>query len=173
MQHAEYGFEEAVQLPELVALPNDRMRAFVWQYAHNGQNITLAALEAGYSKSWAHANSWQLMRRDDVTAALGALAKQMVKEGAFIGLQGAIVVARDPTHKNHLKACFGLMDRGGLGPQAELHVRHEKVLTAEDRLNMAKAISEKTGVPLAKILGPNRIPPQLEATKVADDNWDF
>lgn len=171
MQPPELDFDEiSAEIPEMRALSPGH-RKFVWIFAYNGRIATTAALEAGYSKE----RGYVLLRRQDVVDALYALARRQMYAGAFLAVEVATSILNDPlaAAKDKLKAAVIVLDRSGFGPQAEIYHKHEKVVTADDRLKMAIAISEKTGIPLEKIIGVNRAPQQLEATKVADAEWDF
>ena len=152
-----FEFEDAVDLPEFEALPNDRMRAFVWHYAHNGQNVAEAARAAECTPRTGY--GW--LYRADITAAMGALCRQLVKHGAFIGIQVAVGIAQDPTHKDQLKAALSLAAIGGFGPQSTQHITVEKVMSSAEKLEMLKVIAQKMGQDpralLEKFVGPNRL----------------
>jgi len=157
LRDAGLEFEEAcLDIPEMAALPNDRTREFVWLYAHNGQNVKRAALECGYSER----NGWLLMKRQDVTEALQAIAKRLMHGGVVLAINIAMSIMEDPTKKDsdRLKAAQLVMDRGGFGPQSNHHVKVERVDSPEERMERAIALSQKLGVPLEKLVGPNRLP---------------
>lgn len=167
-----FEFEDALDLPEFEALPNDRMRAFVWQYAHNGQNISEAARSAGYTAR----NGQAIIYRQDVTNAMAALCKQLVKHGAFIGIAVAVDIARDPSHKDQLKASLALAAIGGFGPQSQHHVTIEKVMNPAEKIEMLRGIALKMGQDpqafLEQFVGPNRLP-QIEGKVVDDVEFDI
>jgi hypothetical protein len=165
-------FDEACDIPEMAALLNDRMREFVWLYAHNGQNVRAAALECGYHER----NGWFLLKRQDVTDALHAIAKRLMHGGVVLAINVALGILNDPTKTagEQLNAAKLILDRGGFGPQSNHHVKVEKVMSAEERAAMALGISQKLGIPLEKLVGPNRAPAiEGGVLQVADESEEF
>jgi len=175
MQLSQENFADACDIKEMADLPSDRMREFVWLYAHNGQNVRLAAIECGYSER----HGWNLIKRQDVTDALQAISKRLMHGGVLLAINLALSIMNDPTFSGgeRLKAAQIVLDRGGFGPQSNHHVKVEKVLTPEERAAMAVGISEKLGIPLEKLIGPNRAPAieggRLQVADADDEEFDI
>jgi hypothetical protein len=161
-------FDDACDIPEMAALASDQAREFVWLYAHNGQNIRAAAAEAGYSER----NGHYLIKRQDVTDALQAIAKRLMHGGVVLAINVALSIMEDPTNSagDRLSAAKVVLDRGGFGPRSEQHIKVEKVMGPQERLASAMSIAEKLGVPLERLLGPNRTP---AITLVAEETQDL
>ena len=171
MQPKELSFEEACDIPEVLALPTVGMRKFVWWYAHNGCDVPNAAAEAGMTK----ANGYVIRQREDVSLALAAMAKRLLFGGTILAVQVATEIMNNVANSagDRLRAAQIVLDRGGLGPTVKHDVKVERVMNQNEKLEMLKGIADKTGVSFSdlatKLLGPNR----LEIDAVKNDKGEY
>ncbi len=169
MQPEKMNFNDLCDIPEVAALSTEQMRRFVWVYAQNGCDAKNAAAEVGYSPH----HGWVLKQRDDIRAAIRAIATRFMDESVLLANRVAVEIMSDPTVEPgaRLKAAFGLLDRNGFGPQSKQHITVEKVPDEAEMIQLAIEWAQRRGIDPAQVIGQNT--PQLEARKVAEDTFDI
>lgn len=149
----ELTFEEASDIPEFAALPNDRIRKFTLEYAQNGCNAPRAAAAADYPTTYGAA----LIARPDVGLALQALAKSLFHVGVLLAFYTARRIMEDPTQSagDQLKAAVIVLDRGGMPASSNLNVKVERVLNEAETMAKAIEIAREMGLDPATLIGRN------------------
>jgi phage terminase small subunit len=108
-------------------------------------NFAQAARDAGYSDAFdgAKVRAFELMHNPRILAALKEEMSKRIALGAIVGIYGLQAIASDPDHKDHLKACVALADRGGYSPivQQEIRVEH----TIKSPMERIKELAPKFG----------------------------
>lgn len=160
----ELEWEKICDIPEMTALTNDRVRRFVFEYAQNGCNGKAAASAAGYDPSYASV----LRAREDVTAAMFALAKRLFHGGVFLAFHTALKIMDDPnaSPSEQLKAAAFIADRGGMAPALNVHVKHTHEPDEQEWFAKVTEYARRRGLDPAVLLGPNTpgLPPPIELT---------
>jgi hypothetical protein len=133
-----------------------------------------AALDAGYSdvKDGAKVRGFELAHNPKVLAALKEEMSKRIALGAIVGIYGLQAIAGDPEHKDHLKACIALADRGGYSPivQQEIKVEHTHRTGAEQMahlLALAAAHGEE-GMALLKKAGIGKVARETPPARICD-----
>lgn len=128
-------------------------------------NPTQAARDAGYSDvaEGAKVRAHELMHNDKILAALKEEMGKRIALGAIVGIYGLQAIAADPDHKDHLKACVALADRGGYSPivQQEIKVEHTD-RTGAALMDRIRELAKKHGMDAEALLAGQR-PVQLIA----------
>ena len=78
-----------------------------------GENETRAAMMAGYGAGY-HTRADELSRNPKILAAIREEADKRLRSGAVLAASKLIEIVKNNTHKDQLKACVELMNRGGL-----------------------------------------------------------
>jgi hypothetical protein len=118
-------------------------------------NATQAAKDAGYSDvaDGAKVRGHELMHNPKVLAALKEEMGKRIALGAIVGIYGLQAIAADPDHKDHLRACVALADRGGYSPivHQEIKVEHTD-RTGAALMDRIKELAQKHGLDPEKLL---------------------
>jgi hypothetical protein len=130
----------------------DLQTRWVRAFISNGFNATAAARTAGYGE---HAKSgWRMKNSLHVMAAVhNALGSDNLTRLLPLLRKNVIDIAKNPVHKDHLKACFWLLGMAGMSPK--LPKREQKVETIErtiNPLNELKRLSARLGVDPRKLI---------------------
>jgi phage terminase small subunit len=108
--------------PAMLALSPKR-RLFVLELANGpagyGSEIR-ACRAAGYSGNddTVKANAYRLVHHDGVQAALREVGAKMIRASAFAAIRQTERIANDVEHRDCLKACLALLDRGGFAVES-------------------------------------------------------
>jgi hypothetical protein len=135
--------------PKMKALPNDRMRQFVWELLIAGDNNhAAAATRAGYISENPHymkVQAHRLCHRQDVLAAIQEVAEKFNRSSVAMAVRVREQIASSPIAKDsdRLKAVDSILSSAGMGPKSV----HEVNVTITD----AQMIRELTE--MAKVLG--------------------
>jgi hypothetical protein len=104
--------------PMMRALPNDRWREFVYEYANGPPGhgaLTAAARAAGFGKKSTPTNlakiAWKISRDDRFIAAVAECSRKIVRAGAPEVANALLALVRNPAHKDHGRALQMLLDR--------------------------------------------------------------
>jgi phage terminase small subunit len=118
-----------------------------------GDNAAQAARFAGCATGREAQAAWEWKRRPRVLAAIREMAEFQLRAGALLGASAMIEIARDPLHKDRLKAADRLMERAGmLVIQRSEHIVEDRRETKEIIAGL-KDLAERAGIPLETILG--------------------
>lgn len=135
----------------------ERQQRFVTALVETGgQDYTQCARLAGYTDSGSGAiqvAGWRLAHNPKVLAAIREMAELQLRAGALLGASAMIEIARDPMHKDRLKAADRLMERAGmLVVQRSEHVIEDRRETKEILAGL-KDLAARAGIPLDTIIG--------------------
>lgn len=123
------------QLGPAMLLLNPMQRAFVIAMVETGgDSARAAATMAGYANSNGQ-SSMRLSHNPKVQAAIKEEAEARVRGGLLLGASVLQEIARDPMHKDRLKAALALMDRGGMA------IVTEHRMTIDDRRNDKEVVA--------------------------------
>jgi hypothetical protein len=166
-----------------------RHRAFVLAYLETDPpNATEAARRAGYkdhpnSRTWGSHHggairvmACRLMQRDDVKAALIEECRRRLAWDLPIRIRTVAKIANDPQHRDSLRANLALMNRGGLPDIRETTVRHEMVMSEQEKWAKIIEIYTKLGLPLPagapKIVDVSSVEVNSDGTvRIGDENY--
>jgi phage terminase small subunit len=158
--------------PHMRAL-NERQRKFVLELAHgpSGYGAEIRACRAaGYrgSQTYLEVQTGRLKHDDKVQAALRELGIKMVRVEAFKAVRQVAAIAMNPNHRDQLKACIELMNRGGFSFAQEHNIRveHEhrySELSADEIMARIAALASQTGIEPAKLPSPVTIDVEPQA----------
>jgi len=158
--------------PAMRAL-TERQRRFVLElstgpiaYGH----LARAAKAAGYSdrgKNVLDTVAGHLLRSDKIQAALREIGIKIVRAEAFQAIRHVAAIAMNSKHKDQLKACVELMNRGGFSfeQQHNIAVTHEhrySSLSADEVIARIAALASQTGIEPAKLPAPVTIEGKAE-----------
>src|SRR5262249_28777543 len=143
--------------------PNPMQRRFVMEWAVGpiGYGAKTRALRAAGYK-YTEARAGQLWANPKIQAALLEVGGKRLRLDAFTAIRTVRQIANDPNHRDQLKACLALLDRGGWATQSHhtLTVEHAQellVVATDEVLQRIATLAEKAG--LNPVL-------QIEAAKV-------
>jgi phage terminase small subunit len=110
--------------PAMLALPNDRQRAFVVALVQLGCDATHAAAVAGYALEKSNGHAWRLAHDPKIQAALLEECKKVIRSDAPMALTVLRTVAKDPTapHRDRLRAATEILNRSGLNAVSETNI---------------------------------------------------
>lgn len=160
--------------PGMARLSEQQRRFVVALLQQTIANPTQAARDAGYSDvaDGAKVRAFDLMHNPKILAALKEEMGKRIALGAIVGIYGLQTIATDTKHKDHLKACVALADRGGYSPivQQEIRVEHTD-RTGAALMDRIKELAAKHGLDPEKLLGGqvSREMPALELKAEAVD----
>lgn len=175
--------EDATEFgPAMLALRNDRLRAFVLTVMKQGTtNYGRAALAAGYPEEYGS----RLAHQQPIQEALREESHRRL--GASLPMAASVLVAlcEDPTvaARDRAKIAANLLDRGGLGVKTEHTVKVEHKLDEaglkEQIENMAKELGMDPAVflggkPIPRALRPKKDDLEIEAIDITDaatEDW--
>jgi len=150
--------------PAMLAL-NEQQRRFVLELATGPigyGHLARAAKAAGYSdrgKNVLDNTAGRLLRSDKIQAALREIGIKIVRAEAFQAIRHVAAIAMNPQHRDQLKACVELMNRGGFSfeQQHSVSVTHEhrySSLCADEIISRIAALAAKAGIDPAKLPAP-------------------
>jgi hypothetical protein len=122
-----------------------KMRKFVLELACGPSgygSLVRAAKAAGYgtaksTESAIKVSAHRVLYDPRVQEALREVGGKLLRTEAFLGINVLVAIARDPTHKDRLKAAVELMNRGGFAA-----VTHHTV-TVEHKIDYTKQALEE------------------------------
>lgn len=147
---------ELTDLPaEMRELPTDKLRRFAWAYVLGDGEASSSARWAGYSdvKEGAKVRGHHALHRDDVQAAMRALASRYLFSLAPKALIRLHQVLDDPKHSKHLKAIELALAANGLGARTAVDVNVSGTVTlnhTDEAVEQLRTLLD-LGVPRAKL----------------------
>jgi phage terminase small subunit len=149
----------------------EKQRRFVLelQIGPSGYGSAVRAVRAaGYGTPTSTGNAMKVaahrtLHNPKVQAALREVGGKQIRIEAFQLIQAIAAIARNPKHRDALKAALALLDRGGFAPETTHHVqvdhshRHSVEATPAVLARIA-ALAEAAG------LNPKALPPTIDAT---------
>lgn len=158
--------------PAMAKLTEQQRRFVIAVLQQTVLNASQAAEAAGYGLPGIRVRAFELMHNPKVMAALKDEMSKRIALGAIVGIYGLQAIASDPDHKDHLKACVALADRGGYSPivQQEIKVEHTD-RTGAALMDRIKELAAKHGLDAGQLLGGNvsREPLLIEAKAETSD----
>lgn len=133
--------DEAALGPAMLAL-NEQQRKFVLEYV-NGPSLgygaaTRAARAAGINYSAVRVRACQLLHHPKIQSALHEIGGRRVRAAAFAAIANVEAIAKDREHRDCLKACAMLLDRGGFSVETVHTVKVERspeiIIAATDEI---------------------------------------
>jgi hypothetical protein len=160
--------DEASLGPAMRAL-TEKQRRFVLelQAGPAGYGAAVRAIRAaGYrsgSNTALRVEAHRVLHNPKVQDALREVGGKIIRAEAFQSIQTTAAIARNPKHKDCLKANLALMDRGGFAPETTHHVEveHSHRHSVEATPQVLERIRE---LALAAGLNPATLPPTIDAT---------
>lgn len=164
--------------PAMLALPNDRWRAFVECYLLEkpGRGAqTNAARRAGFGKPSTRALTMariasRLMRDDRMVAAIAEETRKLLRGGAPEAAKAILELIRNPGHKDHARAIAMVIDRTDpVETRHHLDVVHKHIDPDQDAIEELRAL-RKIGASrekLVELFGYNGLE-RVEALEAAD-----
>ncbi len=135
---------------------NPQQRAFVYAMLDTGgNNPSHATRLAGYSASSTnvvHVTTYRLMHNPLILAAMKEEANRRLHSGVILGASVLVEIAKDPLHKDRLKAAQALLGHSGLVVAQEHRVIHEN---KDDKAMIDKItiLAQQLGLDPRKLLG--------------------
>ncbi len=127
-------------------------RAFVMALLMQGDSInyTEAALTADYGKTYGSARELghRVVRKKRIRDAIREEAEVRMQAAPVLLVNGLLTVAKDRTHKDHVKAMLAIMNRIGMHEIQETIVHHKHELSYKELVDELKQISQRIDVPL-------------------------
>jgi phage terminase small subunit len=112
----------------------------------------------------------RVLHNPKVQDALREVGGKIIRAEAFQSIQTTAAIARNPRHKDQLKANLALMDRGGFGVETVHHVQvdHSHRHSVEATPQVLERIRQ---LAFAAGLNPAALPPTIDATpeEIADE----
>ena len=145
----------------------EMQQKFVLHLLDHGGKYTDAAKAAGYSDNSANSLRVQAHRLAHDKAIIAAIREQgesYMRAGVAHGVHALIDIARDPTHKDRLRAADKLLARAGLGENTTRTVKHVHELNEEQLKNRIRMLDKRNGLDADKLLGEVGVK-QIEAPK--------
>lgn len=108
------------------------------------------------------------MHNPKVLAALKEEMGKRIALGAIVGIYGLQAIATDPDHKDHLKACVALADRGGYSPIVQQNIKVDHTHTDRTGADLMKHLRElaalhgEEGMALLRKVNIGNIPREIE-----------
>src|SRR5215831_9599760 len=144
--------------PAMLALPNDRWRAFaVSLVTKAGRGSQVEALrEAGLGLGSTPLNqarfAWQIANDDRMIAALAELSRKIIRVGAPEAASALLEVVRNPEHRDHVRAIGMMLDRSDpVETRQRIDVVHKTLDPDEEAIEELRAL-RALGTPRAKLL---------------------
>jgi len=134
----------------------EMQQKFVLHLLDLGGSYTEAARAAGYSANSANSLrvcAHRLAHLPTVIDAIREQGERYLRGGVAIGVHVLMDIAKDPTHKDRLKAATNLLNRAGLGENTTKTVRHVHELSDEQLENKIKMLAKRNGLDASKLLG--------------------
>jgi len=137
----------------------EKQREFVSRLVETGCSYTDAARAAGYSGVSANSlrvTGHRLAHDDKVIAAIREEAERKMRAGAAFGVHALEEIARDPTHKDRLRAAGKLLGMAGLREDESRTVHHVHELNDEQLDARIRMLAKRNGLDPARLLGPGK-----------------
>lgn len=141
-----------------------------------GQNDAEAARLAGYSDvgDCAKVRAYKLLRNPLILAAIREESEKRIQAGVGLGASVLVEIARDPLHKDRLKAAESLLNRGGLQIVTKHEITHKDERSTPELEAAVIEMARRLGVDPVKLLGYDPATVQdAEFTEVQDDLSDL
>jgi hypothetical protein len=143
--------------PAMLALPTDRMRAWVDAVVRLGAGHKVAAKIAGYSGNAATLAvcGHRLAHDERVIAALAELARKMVRAATIASVRylAGLVENEDADHRDRVKAAQLILDRGGLPAHTEHKLTIEDSRTDQQKIDELRAFAQRLRIDERTVLG--------------------
>jgi len=137
--------------PAMLELTEKQQKFVVALLETGGTNEAGAAQIAGYGTGYA-TRSYELARNPKVLAALREEADKRIRSGALLAASKLLVIARNDTHKDQLKAIDMLLNRAGMIVQTQHKVTVEDNRTPEEVVARTAALAKALGLDPSKVL---------------------
>jgi uncharacterized protein with GYD domain len=141
--------------PAMQAL-TPKARRFVLELASGPDgygSLVRAARAAGYGTASSTENAMkvlahQALHNPKVQEALREVGGKLIRTEAFLGIHVLVAIARDPKHKDRLRAAVELMNRGGFAVETHHtitveHVDHDAEAVGQLRMLRGEGISRE------------------------------
>jgi hypothetical protein len=150
--------EEALG-PKMLALRDDRMRAFCWVMACGESSAAEAARMAGYSNTGggAKVRGHHLMHSQQVLDAIEEATRCVLRGLAPLAIRRAKAILDDPKHPGHLRAIEVILDRSGYGTRSEHTMRVEHAVDVRELEALARRLAAESGISAEKLLGNAKV----------------
>lgn len=155
-----------------------KQRAFVLALLDiGGQDNSKAAGLAGYggTPGSTRVQAHRLAHDPAILEAIKEEANKRLHSGAILGASVLLEIAKDPLHKDRLKAANALLDRGGLMVATQHKVTVEHTAKDADVIQQIKAFAVELGIDPIKLLGSAGVVIDAEftpvETAVETDEW--
>jgi phage terminase small subunit len=159
-----------------VLTPKQRRFVLELQRGPAGYGSAVRAVRAaGYGTATSSSTAMRVeanrvLHNPKVQEALREVGGRIIRAEAFQSIQTTAAIARNPKHKDQLKANLALMDRGGFGVETVHHVEvaHSHRHSVEATPQVLERIRQ---LALAAGLNPAALPPTIDATaeEIADE----
>lgn len=156
--------------PKMMAL-TPRQRAFVFAMLETGQDDhTRCARMAGYTgnDNVLYVTAHRLAHDEKIQTAIHEQASKRLKAGAIMATGTLLAIAKNPVHKDQLKAALEIMNRSGLHAITESKVTHEHTLDDKAAIQRVKDLALSLGIDAKKLLGNYGIV-EAEYTEVPEE----
>lgn len=153
-----------------MACLSERERLFVIAMLQQGLNkkaAQIAASEAGYTNP---VYGYELMRRDNILAAMREEATKRVAGAALLGISGMLEIAANPMHKDQYKACKDLAALNGFTAEQRIVVEHIDS-DSKAMIQKIRSMADNLGVDAAQLIASAGIV-DAEYTVVNDPEVD-
>lgn len=155
--------------PAMAAL-RPRQRAFVIAMLETGEdNHTRCAMMAGYggTESSIRVQAFRLAHDEKIQAAIVEQAGRRMKTGAIMATGTLLSIAKNPVHKDQLKAAVEILNRSGL--HAITETKHTVEHTINDKAMVAKVVELAKGLNIDPkvLLGQYGVVLDAEFTEIA------
>jgi hypothetical protein len=127
---------------------------WVAAFTSNGFNATAAARTAGYSE-WAKTGYQNKRNPKIMTAVAEAIGPGDPRVLALVH-KSILDIARNPDHKDHLKACIWLLACAGISPKVKREQKTETIEHRGNALDEVKRLSVRLGIDPRRLISDNR-----------------
>jgi hypothetical protein len=142
--------------PKMAALTENQQRFVRAMVLTGGQDHTKAARLAGYvgTEEALRVTAYRNTHKESITEAMKEEAARMFAGGAILGAAAIVEIARDPQHKDRLKAAMILTAYAGLAPSIQVRHTHEHTATGvQETIKAIVALANRTGQDARLLLG--------------------
>lgn len=145
--------------PKMRALRTDLQRRFAWLMAGGASTPTEAARRAGYSdvKEGAKVRAHYLMHDPAVLDAIEEASRCVLRGLAPIAVSAVKNILEDAKHPSHARMIEVVLDRTGFAAKTEHEVSVKHSVDFREVEALARRLAAESGVPAARLLGPNVI----------------
>lgn len=143
--------------PAMAALTDPQKRFVIAMLETGAQNVTNAAIMAGYSPNSAQQYGSRLQHIPAVQLAMREEAEKRLRAGALLGASVMIEIASNSQHKDRFKAADRLLGAAGLAVESVSRHIIEDHRTDSELTEFIRAIAQRNGLDPAKLLGKGEV----------------